>query len=120
MKKSTAGEDSLLDGGMIVDVTKDEDIFYGEPDLVAGTSWLFVKEEMRDKLDYLFVDEAGQMALANLVGVGMCAKNIVLLGDQMQLAQPSKGMHPGRSGDSTLDYLLDGIARPSRRTRASS
>jgi superfamily I DNA and/or RNA helicase len=34
------------------------------------------------------------------------AKNIVLLGDQMQLAQPVEGVHPGDSGDSVLDYLL--------------
>ncbi|MGF6570045.1 putative RecB family nuclease [Paraburkholderia sp. GAS333] len=110
MKKST-GDDSLLNGsGLIIDVTDDEVIFSGEAHLVAGTSWLFVREQMHDTLDYLFVDEAGQMALANLVAVGMSAKNIVLLGDQMQLAQPSKGMHPGRSGDSTLDYLLDGVS----------
>jgi uncharacterized protein len=109
MKKSTGGESELC-GSIILDVRDDEDVFYGEADLVAGTSWLFVKEEMRDQLDYLFVDEAGQMALANLAAVGMCTKNIVLLGDQMQLAQPSKGMHPGRSGQSSLDYLLDGIA----------
>ncbi|MFL9906808.1 AAA domain-containing protein [Paraburkholderia sp. RL17-337-BIB-A] len=109
MKKSN-GEDTELKGSMIVDVTKDDEIFHGLPQLVAGTSWLFSKEEMREQLDYLFVDEAGQMALANLVAVGMSAKNIVLLGDQMQLAQPSKGMHPGRSGDSTLEYLLDGVA----------
>ncbi|WP_250493797.1 TM0106 family RecB-like putative nuclease [Caballeronia sp. GAWG1-1] len=109
MKKSTS-EDSLLDGGLIRDVTDEDEIFAGEPDLVAGTSWLFAKEPMRESLDYLFVDEAGQLALANLVVVGLSAKNIVLLGDQMQLGQPSKGMHPGRSGDSTLDYLLDGAA----------
>jgi len=109
MKKSN-GDDSQLGGGLIVDVIDDRKIFHGEPDLVAGTSWLFAKEQMRDTLDYLFVDEAGQLALANLVVVGLSARNIVLLGDQMQLGQPSKGMHPGRSGDSTLDYLLDGAA----------
>jgi superfamily I DNA and/or RNA helicase len=58
----------------------------------------------------LFVDEAGQVALANLVAMGTSARNLVLLGDQMQLAQPVQGMHPGRSGDSSLDYLLDGAA----------
>jgi predicted RecB family nuclease len=109
MKKSNE-DDSRHGGSMIVDVKDDKDIVYGDADLVAGTSWLFAKKEMRDQLDYLFVDEAGQMALANLVAVGMSAKNIVLLGDQMQLGQPSKGMHPGRSGESTLDYLLDGRA----------
>jgi uncharacterized protein len=42
--------------------------------------------------------------------MGTCAKNIVLLGDQMQLQQPVQGVHPGHSGESTLDYLLQGQA----------
>ena len=58
----------------------------------------------------LFVDEAGQVALANLIAAGTAARNIVLLGDQMQLSQPIQGVHPGRSGDSALDYLLDGAS----------
>lgn len=84
--------------------------------LVAGTAWFFASTEMNQKLDYLFVDEAGQIALANLVAMGTSTKNIVLLGDQMQLGQPVQGSHPGRSGESTLDYLLDGLATiPSER-----
>ena len=38
--------------------------------------------------------------------MGMSAKNIVLVGDQMQLGQPIQGSHPGSSGMSTLEYLL--------------
>ncbi|SDC86293.1 TM0106 family RecB-like putative nuclease [Paraburkholderia lycopersici] len=108
--KKSNGEETELAGSMIADVNKDDEIFSGAHQLIAGTSWLFAKEALRESLDYLFVDEAGQMALANLVAVGMSARNIVLLGDQMQLAQPGKGAHPGRSGDSMLDYLLDGVA----------
>ncbi len=78
--------------------------------LVAGTAWLFSRPEHDQQFDYLFVDEAGQVAVANLVAMGTCAKNIVLLGDQMQLGQPIQGVHPGRSGDSSLEYLLDGQA----------
>lgn len=48
------------------------------------------------------------MSVANLVTMGIAARNIVLMGDQMQLSQPVQGVHPGRSGDSILDYLLDG------------
>jgi len=44
------------------------------------------------------------------VAIGTSAKNIVLLGDQMQLSQPIQGVHPGRSGESSLEYLLDGAA----------
>ena len=34
----------------------------------------------------------------------------MLLGDQMQLNQPIQGSHPGESGLSTLEYLLQGKA----------
>jgi superfamily I DNA and/or RNA helicase len=33
-------------------------------------------------------------------------RNLVLLGDQMQLGQPIQGSHPGESGSSVLEYLL--------------
>ena len=58
------------------------------------------------KLDYLFIDEAGQVSLANLVGMSRCTKNIILMGDQMQLGQPTQGSHPDESGQSILEYLL--------------
>jgi uncharacterized protein len=35
-----------------------------------------------------------------------CCKNIILMGDQMQLSQPTQGVHPEDSGVSCLDYLL--------------
>jgi len=74
--------------------------------LVAGTAWLFSDAAMNQELDYLFVDEAGQVAVANLVAMATSARNIVLLGDQMQLGQPVQGVHPGESGLSSLDFLL--------------
>ena len=79
-----------------------------EDDLEPGEN--LVDPALEHSLDYLFVDEAGQVSLANLVASGTAAKNLVLLGDQMQLGQPIQGVHPGRSGESTLDYLLDGLA----------
>ena len=74
--------------------------------LVAGTAWLFARNEHDQAFDYLFVDEAGQVSLGNLVAISVAAKNLVLIGDQMQLSQPIKGTHPGRSGLSALDFLL--------------
>ena len=74
--------------------------------LIGGTAWLFARPEMADRLDYLFVDEAGQVSIANLAGMCQAAKNIVLIGDQMQLSQPTQGSHPGESGQSLLEYLL--------------
>jgi uncharacterized protein len=80
------------------------------PVVVGGTAWLFCRSEMEGQLDYLFIDEAGQFSLANVVGVGSSAKNLVLVGDQMQLAQPTQGSHPGESGKSGLEYFLNGKA----------
>ena len=78
--------------------------------IVAGTAWLFADAAADQAFDYLFVDEAGQVSVANLVAMGTSAKNIILLGDQMQLSQPVQGVHPGDSGLSSLDYLLRGQA----------
>ncbi|MCA9052619.1 MAG: TM0106 family RecB-like putative nuclease [Planctomycetaceae bacterium] len=74
--------------------------------LVGGTAWLFSRPELQGELDYLFIEEAGQFALANTVAVSLSARNVVLLGDQMQLSQPLQGTHPGESGLSALEYLL--------------
>jgi uncharacterized protein len=78
--------------------------------LIAGTAWLFARDDMVNKLDYLFVDEAGQVSLANLAGMSRCARNVILMGDQMQLEQPIQGSHPGESGMSVLNYYLMGHA----------
>ena len=58
----------------------------------------------------LVVDEAGQFSLANAVAVARGARSMVLLGDPQQLAQPSQAVHPGESGASALEHLLDGHA----------
>jgi uncharacterized protein len=78
--------------------------------IFAGTAWLFSDPGLAEQLDYLFVDEAGQVATANLVAMATSARNLVLLGDQMQLGQPIQGVHPGESGLSALDFLLEGRA----------
>ncbi|HEY0832021.1 MAG TPA: AAA domain-containing protein, partial [Candidatus Dormibacteraeota bacterium] len=86
----------------------DDAVGAGEVDLVAGTAWLFARHEIEGKLDDLFIDEAGQMSLANVIAAGTCARNVVLLGDPNQLRQPSKGSHPEGADMSALDYVLDG------------
>ncbi len=106
--KKSGGEDTFFGGTFIRDVTSNDiDLTV---DLIAGTAWLFARPELEEALDYLFVDEAGQVSLANVVGMGLSARNIVLVGDQMQLGQPIQGVHPGDSGLSVLDYLLGGNA----------
>jgi predicted RecB family nuclease len=74
--------------------------------IVGGTAWLFTRPEWENVLDYLFIDEAGQVSLANAVAMSRCAANLVLLGDQMQLEQPIQGSHPGVAGLSALQYAL--------------
>lgn len=74
--------------------------------LVAGTAWCFANEVVEGMFDYLVIDEAGQVCLANVVGMSRSARNLILLGDQMQLEQPIEGFHPGESGLSALEYYL--------------
>lgn len=80
------------------------------PILVGGTAWLFSNPGLRGRFDYLFVDEAGQVAVANLIGMSGSTANVVLLGDQMQLSQPTQGAHPGSSGLSLLQYYMQDYA----------
>ncbi len=109
VKKARSDEpDSRFEGDFIHSVYVNQDAVVAEARLIAGTAWLFADEGLERSLDYLFVDEAGQVSLANLVAVSTSARNLVLLGDHMQLGQPIQGAHPGHSGDSALDYLLDG------------
>ncbi len=77
-------------------------------DVVGGTSWVWPKEDVAGALDVLFVDEAGQMSLANVLACAQSAKNLVLLGDPQQLEQPQKATHPLGSELSALEYLLEG------------
>jgi uncharacterized protein len=80
--------------------------------LVGGTAWDFAHDGRvaRGLLDLLVVDEAGQFAVANVVGVSVCAQRLMLLGDPRQLPQVSQGTHPEPVNDSALGWLLDGTA----------
>ena len=76
--------------------------------IVAGTVWLWARKEYFESVDVLFVDEAGQMSLANVLAASQTAKNLVLLGDPQQLEQPLKGSHPEGADISALEHLLAG------------
>ncbi|MGI8732796.1 MAG: TM0106 family RecB-like putative nuclease [Pyrinomonadaceae bacterium] len=82
----------------------------GEAQVAAGTAWLWSREEMAGSVDVLFIDEAGQMSLANVLAVSPAAKSVVLLGDPQQLDQPQKGVHPPGAEVSGLAHLLNGRA----------
>ena len=75
--------------------------------LFAGTSWFFVDPRMNKTLDYLFIDEAGQVALGTTIANATSADNLVLIGDQMQLSQPMRAKHEGYARMSSLDFILE-------------
>ncbi len=108
--KKCSGDEQRFNGSLIVDLLENAEMSAGNYDLLAGTAWLFARPEFDRSLDYLFIDEAGQVSLANVVAMGVSARNIVLVGDQMQLAQPIQGVHPGDSGKSALEFVLGDMA----------
>ena len=76
--------------------------------VVGGTTFLWANNLAIDKLDYLIVDEAGQMSLANVMAASRAASNLVLLGDPQQLEQPQKGAHPEGADVAALTHFLGG------------
>jgi predicted RecB family nuclease len=80
----------------------------GTANVVGGTAWLWARDEFTGAVDVLFVDEAGQMSLANALAIAPCARSVVLLGDPQQLEQPIQGLHPDGSAVSALEHVLQG------------
>ncbi len=79
----------------------------GDFNVIAGTTWLFASQAMRDHpVDVLVVDEAGQLGLADTVAATISATNVILLGDPQQLPQVSQATHPSGAGASALEHLL--------------
>src|SRR5207237_7122028 len=96
------------DGRSIDNVFRNEDCV--DADLLAGTAWLFSDPNLDTTLDYLFIDEAGQVSLADAVAMSTCARNVVLVGDPQQLGQVLQGSHPDGTDASVLEHLLGGEA----------
>lgn len=74
--------------------------------VAAGTAWLWARPEAFDSVDVLFIDEAAQMSLANVLAVSHAAKTVILLGDPRQLEQPMQGSHPEGTDASALKHIL--------------
>ena len=78
-----------------------------EFNVVAGTTWLFANDAMVESpVDVLIIDEAGQLALADALAACSSARNLVLLGDPLQLGQVAQASHPHGSGASVLEHIL--------------
>ncbi|HKG56523.1 MAG TPA: TM0106 family RecB-like putative nuclease [Candidatus Limnocylindrales bacterium] len=82
----------------------------GRANLAGGTAWTWASKKMTDAVDVLFVDEAGQMSLANVVAISPATSSLVLLGDPQQLDQPLQGSHPQGADKSALAHVLAGEA----------
>lgn len=105
VKKASPGQpETAFVGYGIISVTDSKDV---SPDvaLVGATAFELAKHPA-NSFDYLFVDEAGQVSLGNLLAMAGATKNLVLVGDQMQLPQPVQGVHPGETGLSAMDYAM--------------
>ncbi|MCK5944295.1 MAG: ATP-binding protein, partial [Planctomycetes bacterium] len=74
--------------------------------VVGATAWTWSRDDAIGAVDYLFVDEAGQMALAQTLAVARAARNLVLLGDPQQLEQPSRGAHPDGADVAALVHCV--------------
>ncbi len=93
----------------VTNTENNPDLAGADTDVVAGTAWAFASPTMIDNpVDVLLVDEAGQLALIDALAGSVSARNVVLLGDPLQLAQVSQATHPGISGQSALEHLLRG------------
>jgi len=109
MKKVTKDRrETYFTGDFIDNVENTDDVADAGPEvlLCAGTAWLFAHEALDGRVDTLVIDEAGQVSLADALAMGTAARNIVLLGDPLQLAQVSQGTHPEGTGRSVLEHLL--------------
>jgi uncharacterized protein len=111
-RKVKDGEDIETDPGWLTSVTDNGDarglLESGEANVVGGTAWLWARPEFAGSVDVLFIDEAGQMSMANTLAVAQAAGSIVLLGDPQQLEQPRKGSHPEGVNLSALEHMLAG------------
>ncbi|HEV8507818.1 MAG TPA: TM0106 family RecB-like putative nuclease [Chitinophagaceae bacterium] len=74
--------------------------------IAAGTSFMWARQEFFESVDFLFVDEAGQLSLIDTLALSHAGKNLVLMGDPQQLKQPQKGSHPAGTEVSALEHIL--------------
>ncbi|WP_234783364.1 TM0106 family RecB-like putative nuclease [Mycolicibacter heraklionensis] len=104
VKKPKSGSPSVPDGTR---AGSNKDCARHDVNLVAGTTWLFASKEMYDSpVDVLLIDEAGQLSLADALAASVAARNVVLLGDPLQLPQVAQASHPNNSGRSVLEHIL--------------
>lgn len=103
-----SGEDDGYPTTCDVRRTTDNRVAEESGQIVGGTAFFFSRDENIQAFDWLFVDEAGQVSLANMTAMGRAARNIVLVGDPRQLPQVIQGAHPEPANLSCLEWMLAG------------
>ncbi len=104
--KISSGDEGYQAGRPVLCVTANSDPLLSSASIVGGTAFFFARDENIHGFDWLFVDEAGQVGLANAVALGRAARNIVLVGDPRQLPQVVQGAHPHPTNLSCLEWML--------------
>ena len=105
--KVSGGGDGYPDGFAGVHrTTANDDPILVSAAVVGGTAFFFARPELVQTLDWLVVDEAGQVGLANMVAMARCARNVVLVGDPRQLPQVIQGTHPDPANLSCLEWMI--------------
>lgn len=74
--------------------------------IVAGTCFSLSKIQTNE-FDYLIIDEASQLKLSFVLAVAKVAKNLIVMGDHLQLTSISS-IPITSGGESVLDYILNG------------
>jgi hypothetical protein len=107
--KVSAGDDGYPHGCKVRRTTENR-VAEESGQIVGGTAFFFSRTENIHQIDWLFVDEAGQVSLANMTAMGRAARNIVLVGDPRQLPQVIQEAHPEPANWSCLEWMLAGHA----------
>ncbi len=109
VQKIRTGDKPNIDNPNYLLLDKNEDVLENLQNgfhIAAGTSFMWARENFFEAVDYLFVDEAGQLSLIDTIALSHAGKNLVLLGDPQQLKQPQKGSHPEGTEVSALEHIL--------------
>lgn len=103
--KVSSGDDGYPDDCPVHRET-DNETAAANGNIVGGTAFFFSREDNIGGYDWLFVDEAGQVSLANMFAMGRATRNMVLVGDPCQLPQVIQGTHPPPANLSCLEWML--------------
>jgi len=99
-----------LDHGRWTESTDNQEVLEmlesGDVQVVGATPFLWAREEFVEAVDYMFVDEAGQLSLIDTLALAHACRNLIMLGDPQQLKQPQQGSHPEGTEVSALEHIL--------------